>query len=188
MISISLAESSEQGDVITGTGGIRKARLKSTSKGKRGGFRVCYLNIEDRVILFLLFIYSKNEQENLSQEEKLELKQIAKAIKKGLKMSKLFKGLKKGLEEALAFAERKVTLKSELIEIPEPPNEYKAIDIKRIREKNHYSQGIFAKVLNVSVKTVQSWEAGTRVPSHAALRLLEIVDKGFYDPQIFKPL
>ncbi|BBI18219.1 hypothetical protein [Neochlamydia sp. S13] len=50
-------------------------------------------------------------------------------------MSKLFKGL----EEALAFAERKVTLKSELIEIPELPNEYKAIDIKRIREKNHYS-------------------------------------------------
>ena len=40
---------------------------------------------------------------------------------------------------------------------------------------------------NVSIKTVQSWEAGTRVPSHAALRLLEIVDKGFYRPQITKP-
>ncbi|MBS4165580.1 hypothetical protein NEOC65_000642 [Neochlamydia sp. AcF65] len=68
-------------------------------------------------------------------------------------MSKLFEGL----EEALAFSERKITLKSDLIVIPEPPNEYKAIDIKRIREKKHYSQGIFAKVLNVSVKTVQSW-------------------------------
>ncbi|KIC73804.1 hypothetical protein DB42_BQ00390, partial [Neochlamydia sp. EPS4] len=40
---------------------------------------------EERVILFLLFIYSKNEQENLSQEEKLELKQIAEAIKKRIK-------------------------------------------------------------------------------------------------------
>ncbi|KIC76394.1 hypothetical protein DB41_GG00020 [Neochlamydia sp. TUME1] len=70
----------------------------------------------------------------------MELKQIAKAIKKVSNMSKLFKGLKKGLEEALAFSERKVTLKSELIEIPEPLNKYKAIDIKRIREKNHYSQ------------------------------------------------
>lgn len=37
-------------------------------------------------------------------------------------MGKLFEGLKKGLEEALAFSERKLTLKSELIEIPEPPN------------------------------------------------------------------
>ncbi|KIC73720.1 hypothetical protein DB42_BR00010, partial [Neochlamydia sp. EPS4] len=40
----SLAENPEQGDVIIGTGGIRKARLKSSSKGKKGGFRVCYLN------------------------------------------------------------------------------------------------------------------------------------------------
>lgn len=78
----SLAENPEQGDVIVGTGGIRKTRLKSATKGKRGGFRVCYLNIEDRLILFLLFIYSKNEQENLSQAEKAELKQLADAIKK----------------------------------------------------------------------------------------------------------
>jgi len=103
-------------------------------------------------------------------------------------MSKLFKGLKKGLEEALAFSEGKITLKSELIEIPEPPSEYNAHEIKRIREQNHYSQGIFAKVLNVSVKTVQSWESGSRIPSHAALRLLEIVDKGIYRPQISKSL
>lgn len=99
-------------------------------------------------------------------------------------MSKLFKGLKKGLKEALAFSEKKITLKSELIEIPEPPNEYKPSDIKRIRRKNHYSQGIFARVLNVSLKTVQSWESGARSPSHAALRLLEIVDRGIYNPQI----
>lgn len=103
-------------------------------------------------------------------------------------MSKLFKGLKKGLEEALAFSEGKITLKSELIEIPGPPDDYTANDIKKIREKSHYSQGIFAKVLNVSIKTVQSWEAGTRIPSHAALRLLEIVDKGFYRPQISRSL
>jgi hypothetical protein len=38
---------------------------------------------------------------------------------------------------------------------------------------------MFAKVLNVNVKIVQSWESGTRVPSHAALRLLEIVNKAF---------
>lgn len=77
----SLVQNPKQGDVITGTGGIRKARLKSASKGKSGGFRVCYLDIEDRLILFLLFIYAKNEQEDLSQVEKKELKQIAEAIK-----------------------------------------------------------------------------------------------------------
>lgn len=81
----SLAEHPEQGDVIPGTGGIRKTRLKSASKGKRGGFRVCYLNVEDRLILFLLFIYPKNEQENLSQAEKSDLKQIAEAIKRSIR-------------------------------------------------------------------------------------------------------
>jgi putative transcriptional regulator len=74
------------------------------------------------------------------------------------------------------------------LQILEPPNEYKASDVKRIREKNYYSQGIFAKVLNVSIKTVQSWESGMRVPSHAALRLLEIVDKGYYGPKISRLL
>ena len=100
--------------------------------------------------------------------------------------NKFFKDLKKGLEEAIAYKKGKLDLRSELIEIPEPPAQYKAKQIKKIREKNHYSQGIFAKVLNVSIKTVQSWESGQRVPSHAALRLLEIVDKGIYRPEIYK--
>lgn len=78
-----LVENPKQGDVIPGTGGVRKTRLKSANKGKRGGFRICYLDFEEKVILFLLFIYPKNEQENLTSAEKLELKQITEAIKRG---------------------------------------------------------------------------------------------------------
>ena len=100
-------------------------------------------------------------------------------------MSKLFKGLKLGLEEAIAHNKGKLDLRSEVIEIPEPPAQYRSKEIKKMREINSYSQGIFAKILNVSVKTVQSWESGQRHPSHAALRLLEIIDKGIY-PQIHK--
>lgn len=99
---------------------------------------------------------------------------------------KFFKDLKTGLEDAIAHEKGKLDLRSELIEIPEPPAEYRPKQIKKIREERHYSQGVFAKVLNVSIKTVQSWESGQRAPSHAALRLLEIVDKGIYCPQIFR--
>lgn len=81
----SLVENPEQGDVITGTGGVRKTRLKSASKGKRGGFRVCYLNVEDRFIVFLLFIYQKNDKENLSNTEKSDLKLVAEAIKRRIR-------------------------------------------------------------------------------------------------------
>ncbi|HSX26055.1 MAG TPA: helix-turn-helix domain-containing protein [Chlamydiales bacterium] len=101
-------------------------------------------------------------------------------------MNKFYKQLKEGLEEVLAHKKGKITLRSEIIEIPEPPISYTAKHIKKIREKGPYSQSIFAKVLNVSVKTVQSWESGERVPSHAALRLLECVDKGFYRPRLIQ--
>lgn len=99
-------------------------------------------------------------------------------------MSKFFEGIKKGLEDAIAFEKGKKTLRTHSIELPEPPMEYKARDIKKIREKGHYSQGVFAVILNVSIRTVQSWECGARTPSHSALRLLEIIDKGIYRPKI----
>lgn len=100
--------------------------------------------------------------------------------------SKFARDLKAALKEAIAHKEGKLDLYSEYIEIPEPPAEYKPKDIKKIREKNRYSQGMFALVLNVSKKTVQSWESGQRVPTNSALRLLEIVDKGIYHPEIIK--
>ncbi len=99
-------------------------------------------------------------------------------------MSKMFEDLKEGLEEIVAYKKGKNMLRSDMIDIPAPPAEYKAKDIKRIRKNGKYSQSVFAKVLNVSIKTVQSWESGERTPSHAALRLLEIIDKGIYRPEI----
>jgi putative transcriptional regulator len=101
-------------------------------------------------------------------------------------MGKFYKDLKAGLDEALAYRKGKIKLHTELIEVPEPPAEYRAKDIQKIRRNKQYSQSFFAKVLNVSVRTVQSWESGKRNPNHAALRLLEIIDKGIYSPSSSK--
>ena len=49
--------------------------------------------------------------------------------------------------------------------------------IKKIREKNHVSQPIFARYLNTSESTVQKWETGAKRPSGMALRLLQVVKK-----------
>jgi putative transcriptional regulator len=99
-------------------------------------------------------------------------------------MSKFYDDLKEGLQDILEYKKGKIHLRSESIEIPEPPAQYKPKDIRKIREINNYSQGVFARILNVNIKTVQSWESGQRNPSHAALRLLEIIDKGIYRPNI----
>jgi putative transcriptional regulator len=100
--------------------------------------------------------------------------------------SSFSKKVKKGLEEILEYKQGKRTLRTKLIDLPKPPLEYGAKEIRKIREKGDYSQGVFAAILNVSIRTVQSWESGVRIPSHAALRLLEIVDKGIYRPAIAK--
>ena len=61
--------------------------------------------------------------------------------------SKFAKDLKAALKQAIAHKEGKLDLRTTEIEVPEPPAEYKAKEIKKIREKSHYSQGYFAKVL-----------------------------------------
>jgi hypothetical protein len=76
-----LAENPTKGTPLTGTGGVRKIRLKSASKGKSGGFRVCYFYYVSREAVYLLFVFQKSEQENLSPVEKRALKNITDEIK-----------------------------------------------------------------------------------------------------------
>lgn len=76
----SIAEYPEQAPILIGTGGVRKARLKSSTKGKSGGFRVCYLYYVDAETIYLLFVFQKNEQENLNAAQKKFLKSIVHAI------------------------------------------------------------------------------------------------------------
>lgn len=49
--------------------------------------------------------------------------------------------------------------------------------IKLIREKNHVSQPVFARLLNISESTVQKWEAGAKRPSGIALKMLSVIEK-----------
>jgi putative transcriptional regulator len=83
-----------------------------------------------------------------------------------------FERLKKGLEEGIAHARGELTLTT--IDVPEPPPEIDAKTLVLIREAAEMSQTVFAKMLHVSPKTVQSWEQGVRVPSMAARRLIHI--------------
>ena len=57
------------------------------------------------------------------------------------------------------------------------PPPFAARQIKKIREKAHVSQPVFARYLNTSESTVQKWEAGTKRPSGMALKLLAVVEK-----------
>ena len=95
---------------------------------------------------------------------------MTKKIKKPL-----FNRLKESLEEARQYTAGQLTLKT--FTVPDPPPNYDAMHIIRIRRSLRMSQGVFARVLNTSTKTVQSWEQGLRQPTQAALRLLEVIEK-----------
>jgi hypothetical protein len=66
----------EIGDLIPGTGGLRKVRWKAEGRGKRGGIRVIYYwhGLDD--VTYMLLAYAKNQQENLTDAQKRILKQL----------------------------------------------------------------------------------------------------------------
>jgi hypothetical protein len=60
------------GDLIPGTGGLRKARIGLGSAGKRGGARVIYYFHDPAMPIFLLALYAKNDKRDLTAQEKKE--------------------------------------------------------------------------------------------------------------------
>jgi hypothetical protein len=66
------------GDLIAGTGGVRKLRWALAGRGKSGGARVIYYVHSERLPLFLLTAYAKNVRANLSARDRAELKALVK--------------------------------------------------------------------------------------------------------------
>ena len=88
------------------------------------------------------------------------------------KMS-LFEQVVTGLQQSIAYTRGELTLVT--TELPAPPPKLRARDVRLLRDRLRMSQAVFAATLNVSTKTVQSWEQGAREPSDAALRILQVV-------------
>ncbi|TGG95279.1 addiction module toxin RelE [Natronospirillum operosum] len=70
----------EKGDLIPGTGGLRKARMAIRHQGKRGGARVIYF-VATAERVYLLLAYSKNVKDDLTPEEKSYLKALTQQLK-----------------------------------------------------------------------------------------------------------
>ena len=89
---------------------------------------------------------------------------------------KVFDDLRQALADAaLCEGGKPVDLRTK--EIPPPPRPLKPAEIRKIRLALNASQALFARFLNVSPNTVESWEQGVRQPDQAALKLLTIAKK-----------
>jgi hypothetical protein len=75
-----LLEHPEAGPVIQGTGGVRKLRWAREGRGKSGGVRTIYMDFRARETIWLITAFAKNEQSNISQDEKKAIKAYVKGL------------------------------------------------------------------------------------------------------------
>ena len=76
-----IAQNPREGDLIPETGGVRKIRWIRPGSGKRGGARVVYFYHSGDRPLYLLMVYAKARQENLTAEEKKIVRKLAAILK-----------------------------------------------------------------------------------------------------------
>ena len=76
-----LLENPKAGDVMKGTGGLRKVRFAFQGSGKSGSVRVCYIDIEGVLEIHLIDVFAKNEKENLSKAERNAIRIVVEQIK-----------------------------------------------------------------------------------------------------------
>jgi hypothetical protein len=75
-----LALNPTAGDLVPGTGGVRKLRWALDGRGKRGGARIVYFYHGAALPLFLLTAYAKNERANLSAADRNDFKALTALI------------------------------------------------------------------------------------------------------------
>ena len=74
-LQLHLLEQPDRGDLIKGSGGLRKLRWAGSGRGKRGGIRVIYYLWRGDTA-FMLLAYPKNQQENLTPTQARLLKNL----------------------------------------------------------------------------------------------------------------
>jgi hypothetical protein len=83
IIQTKILENPQAGDVMPGCGGVRKMRIADPSRGKgsRGGLRVLFFDLPHREITYLIYLYGKNEAENISANGKKRIRELASALR-----------------------------------------------------------------------------------------------------------
>lgn len=76
-----LIRNPKSGDVIQGTGGLRKICIPLENRGKSGGGRVLYVDIEYKEVIYFINVYTKNEKDDLTEAEKNAFKTIIQFLK-----------------------------------------------------------------------------------------------------------
>jgi hypothetical protein len=76
LLQLQLSVRPESGDIIKGSGGIRKLRWAGSGRGKRGGIRVIYYYFTKDEQIYMLYAYPKSKKDDLTADQLKQLKQL----------------------------------------------------------------------------------------------------------------
>lgn len=76
-----LATNPLAGDVMPGTGGVRKLRFRTAGRGKRGGGRVVYYFLDEETPVYALLAYAKTAQTDLTSDERRSVAALTATLK-----------------------------------------------------------------------------------------------------------
>jgi len=77
-----IAQDPACGDLMEGTGGVRKVRVAVGGRGKSGGVRVVYYFHSEAMPVYLLTLFAKNEKANLTKAERNALARLVTELKR----------------------------------------------------------------------------------------------------------
>ena len=83
-LQMAILENPKAGAVIEGTGGLRKMRWSKPPKGKSGSVRIIYIDYEQYSVTYLIYVYSKGEKADITDEERIRFRKIIEEIRVGL--------------------------------------------------------------------------------------------------------
>ena len=83
-LQIELLKDPQIGSVIQGPGKLRKMRFAFPNRGKSGSSRVLYVDFVLAETIYLIFAYPKNEKDNLTDEERNNIKKMIAKIEQSL--------------------------------------------------------------------------------------------------------
>jgi len=170
-----LARDPECGDIMAGTGGIRKVRVALTGRGKSGGARVIYFSTASDSR------YSRSPSSQRMRGLTSALPSETRWLpsfglssnnwKGDIMGKKAFDSIMAGLEDALAYAKGdKARGRATVFDARE-------LDVGKVRGKVGLSQDEFARAFGVSVGTLRNWEQRRVKPDGPARVLLTVIDR-----------
>jgi putative transcriptional regulator len=174
-----LAVNPTAGEVMQGTGGVRKVRFATGNQGKRDSVRVVYYYHDDVMPVLLLAGFAKNEKANISPAERTMFKKMLPMLiadyrsnimaNKSIKMGKAARRIMDGLEEAHAW------IRGEPVTVRIHHVPAHAVDVKTARKKLKLSQDKFAARFGIPPATLRNWEQGRRTPDGPTRVLLAVI-------------